>query len=80
MVRKMSRFDSYHSKYTRLIWTYSLMVKLTAHNGRSVVRFHLCPLVMSTDIKQTSGYRDRGNLYQKYALNKQSEFKWRVHA
>ena len=34
-----------------IIWTYSLMVKLTAHNGRSVVQFHLCPLVMSTDIK-----------------------------
>ena len=27
-----------------ILWTYSLMVKLTAHNGRSVVRFHLCPL------------------------------------
>ena len=27
-----------------LFRTYSLMVKLTAHNGRSVVRFHLCPL------------------------------------
>ena len=34
-----------------ILWTYSLMVKLTAHNGRSVVQFHLCPLVMSTDIK-----------------------------
>lgn len=27
-----------------ILWTYSLMVKLTAHNGRSVVQFHLCPL------------------------------------
>lgn len=79
MVIKMSGFDSHRSQYARLIWTYSLMVKLTAHNGRSVVQFHLCPLVMSTDIKQTSGHRDRGNLYQKYALNKQSGFKWRVH-
>ena len=42
--KNMSKFDSCDSNYTRLIWTYSLMVKLTAHNGRSVVRFHLCPL------------------------------------
>lgn len=41
--KNMSRFDSYHSKYACLIWTYSLMVKLPAHNGRSVVRFHLTP-------------------------------------